>query len=69
MPANQLGYIGRQDYVGGGREARLADAGWRMFVQPKGGKEKPLLRGKRERRNRRIAGIRARFMHVSAGIA
>jgi len=55
-------------YVDGEREARLTDAGWRMFIQCKGGKDKPLSETQ-ERRNRRIAKTRARVEHVFAGLA
>jgi IS5 family transposase len=55
-------------YVDGEREARLAGAGWRMFIQRKGGKDKPLSETQ-ERRNRRIARTRARVEHVFAGLA
>jgi IS5 family transposase len=55
-------------YVDGEREARLASAGWRMFIQRKGGKDKPLSETQ-ERRNRRIAKTRARAEHVFAGLA
>jgi IS5 family transposase len=40
-------------YVDGERETRLTDAGWRMFIQRKGAKDKPLSETQ-ERRNRRI---------------
>ena len=55
-------------YVDGEREARLARAGCRMFIQRKGGKDKPLSEAQ-ERRNKRIARIRARVEHVFAGLA
>jgi IS5 family transposase len=55
-------------YVDGEREVRLTDAGWRMFIQRKGGKGKPLSETQ-ERRNRRIAKTRARVEHVFAGLA
>ena len=55
-------------YVDGEREARLANAGWRMFIQRKGGKDKPLSETQ-EGRNRRIAKTRARVEHVFAGLA
>lgn len=55
-------------YVNGKREARLKDEGWRMHIQRKGSKEKPLSEAQ-ERRNRRIAKPRARVEHVFAGLA
>jgi IS5 family transposase len=55
-------------YVDGEREARLASAGWRMFIQRKGSKDKPLS-DTQERRNRCIAKTRARVEHVFAGLA
>jgi IS5 family transposase len=55
-------------YVDGERETRLTDAGGRMFIQRKGGKDKPLSETQ-ERRNGRIAKTRARVEHVFAGLA
>ena len=55
-------------YVDGEREARLAQAGWRMFIQRKGSKDKPLSETQ-QKRNRRIAKTRARVEHVFAGLA
>lgn len=52
----------------GAREARLAAAGWRMFIQRKGGTGKPLS-PTQEQRTRRIAQTRARVEHVFAGLA
>jgi IS5 family transposase len=43
-------------YVDGKREARLASAGWRMFIQRKGGKDKSLSETQ-EKRNRPSPGI------------
>lgn len=43
-------------------------AGWRMFIQRKGNKDKPLS-DTQKRRNRRIAKSRARVEHVFAGLA
>lgn len=54
-------------YVDGAREARLANAGWRMKVQRKAKKGKPL--GARQKgRNTTIAKVRARVEHVFAGL-
>ena len=55
-------------YVGGERETRLTDAGWRLFILRKGGKDKPLS-VTQERRNRRIVKAGARVEHVFAGLA
>ncbi|KQV47460.1 IS5 family transposase [Duganella sp. Root336D2] len=55
-------------YVDGGREAHLRGQGWRMHIQRKGHKGKPLSEAQ-ERRNRRIASPRARVEHVFAGLA
>jgi IS5 family transposase len=55
-------------YVDGEREGRLTDAGWRMFIQRRGGKDRPLS-DTQEQRNRRIAKTRARVEHVFAGLA
>lgn len=55
-------------YVDGGREARLRGQGWRMHIQRKSNKGKPLSEAQ-ERRNRRIASPRARVEHVFAGLA
>ncbi|MYM37699.1 IS5 family transposase, partial [Duganella sp. FT94W] len=46
-------------YVDGEREARLKGQGWRMHIQRKGSKDKPLSEAQ-ERRNKRIAKPRAR---------
>lgn len=54
-------------YVDGAREARLANAGWRVKVQRKARKGKPL--GARQKgRNTTIARVRARVEHVFAGL-
>jgi len=55
-------------YVDGEREARLEGQGWRMHIQRKGTKDKPLSEAQ-ERRNKRIAKPRARVEHVFAGLA
>ena len=55
-------------YVDGKREARLTEEGWRMHIQRKGSKDKPLSEAQ-ERRNKRIAKPRARVEHVFAGLA
>jgi IS5 family transposase len=54
-------------YVDGEPEARLASAGWRMFIQRKGGKDRPHSEIQ-ERRNKSIAEARARVEHVFAGL-
>jgi IS5 family transposase len=54
-------------YVGGERETRLTDAGWRLFILRKSGKDKPLSLTQ-ERRNRRIVKASARVEHVFAGL-
>ncbi|MBA5689402.1 IS5 family transposase [Rugamonas apoptosis] len=55
-------------YVAGEREARLKGRGWRMYIQRKGSKDKPLSEAQ-ERHNKRIAKPRARVEHVFAGLA
>lgn len=55
-------------YVDGEREARLNGQGWRMHIQRKGSKDKPISQAQ-ERRNKRIAKTRARVEHVFAGLA
>lgn len=55
-------------YLNSEREARLKSQGWRMHVQRKGNKDKPLSEAQ-ERRTRRIASPRARVEHVFAGLA
>ena len=55
-------------YVDGEREARLKGQGWRVHIQRKGSKDKPISETQ-ERRNKRIAKIRARVEHVFAGLA
>ena len=68
-PANTSGDIyADKGYVDGEREARLKDQGWRMHIQHKGSKDKPLSEAQ-QRRNRRIASPRARVEHVFAGLA
>lgn len=48
--------------------ARTNTKGWRLHIQRKGGKDKPIS-ATQERRNRRIAKTRARIEHVFAGLA
>jgi len=55
-------------YVDGEREARLKGQGWRVHIQRKGSKDKPISETQ-QRRNKRIAKIRARVEHVFAGLA
>ncbi len=55
-------------YVDGEREARLNQKGWRMRIQRKGSKDKPISETQK-RRNTRIAKTRARVEHVFAGLA
>ncbi|MGK5077273.1 transposase [Janthinobacterium sp. HLX7-2] len=55
-------------YVDGEREMRLKGQGWRMHIQRKGSKNKPISETQ-ERRNKRIAKTRARVEHVFAGLA
>ena len=55
-------------YVDGEREARLSKQGWRMHIQRKGSKGKPISEAQ-QRRNHRIAKTRARIEHVFAGLA
>ena len=55
-------------YVDGEREDRLGKQGWRMHIQRKGTKDKPISETQ-QRRNRRIAKTRARVEHVFAGLA
>jgi IS5 family transposase len=55
-------------YVDGEREDRLTKQGWRMHIQRKGSKDKPIS-ATQQRRNHRIAKTRARVEHVFAGLA
>ncbi|MYM33713.1 IS5 family transposase [Duganella sp. FT94W] len=55
-------------YVNYKREERLAGQGYRMHIQRKGSKDKPISEAQ-QRRNRRIASPRARVEHVFAGMA
>jgi IS5 family transposase len=55
-------------YVEGARENRLTKQGWRMHIQRKGTKDKPISE-MQQRRNHRIAKTRARVEHVFAGLA
>jgi IS5 family transposase len=54
-------------YVDGEREARLKDQGWRMRIQRKAPKGKPLSNCQQQR-NQRIAKSRARVEHVYASL-
>ena len=58
---------GDKGYVDGGREARLKAKGWRVHIQRKAEKDKPLS-ACQERRNTRIARVRARVEHVFAAM-
>lgn len=58
---------GDKGYVDGEREVRLKAQGWRIHIQRKAAKGKPLSACQR-RRNRRIARRRARVEHVFAGL-
>jgi IS5 family transposase len=53
--------------VGGDREFRLKQTGWRVHLQRKAAKDKPLSDGQKGR-NTRIARTRARVEHVFASI-
>ncbi len=55
-------------YVDGEREDRLSKQGWRMHIQRKGSKDKPISAAQ-ERRHKRIVQTRARIDHVFAGMA
>lgn len=59
---------GDKGYVDGEREARLKAEGWRVHMQRKAERDKPLS-ACQKRRNSRIARIRARVEHVFAAIA
>ena len=59
---------GDKGYVDGGREHRLKAQGWRVHIQRKAQKGKPLS-ACQERRNTRIARVRARVEHVFATLA
>lgn len=59
---------GDKGYVDGEREARLKAKGWRVHIQRKAEKGKPLS-ACQERRNTRIARVRARVEHVFAAMA
>ena len=58
---------GDKGYVDGDREARLKSRGWRVHIQRKAAKGKPLS-DCQNRRNNRIARTRARVEHVFAGL-
>lgn len=55
-------------YIDGEREARMKGQGWRVHIQPKGSKDKPLSEAQ-GLSNKRIAKPRARAEHVFAGLA
>lgn len=68
-PANtNRNILADKGYVDGEREARLSKQGWRMHIQRKGSKDKPISETQK-RRNDRIAKTRARIEHVFAGLA
>jgi hypothetical protein len=68
-PANtNRDILADKGYVDGERKARLSKQGWRMHIQRKGSKDKPLSEVQ-QRRNHRIAKTRARIEHVFAGLA
>jgi IS5 family transposase len=68
-PANtNRDILADKGYVDGEREARLSKQGWRMHIQRKGSKDKPISEAQ-QRRNHRIAKTRARIEHVFAGLA
>lgn len=68
-PANtNRNILADKGYVNGEREARLSRQGWRMHIQRKGSKDKPISEAQ-QRRNHRIARTRARVEHVFAGLA
>jgi len=58
---------GDKGYVDGGREARLKSRGWRVHIQRKAEKNRPLSTCQK-RRNTRIAQVRARVEHVFAAM-
>jgi IS5 family transposase len=58
---------GDKGYVDGEREKRLKAAGWRVHIQRKAAKGRPLS-ACQQRRNTRIARTRARVEHVFAGM-
>lgn len=60
--------VADKGYVDGEREARLNQQGWRVRIQRKGSKDKPIS-ATQEGRNKRIAKTRARVEHVFAGLA
>lgn len=68
-PANtKRNILADKGYVDSEREARLGKQGWRMHIQRKGSKDKPIFDAQ-QRRNLRIAKTRARIEHVFAAMA
>ena len=68
-PANtNRDILADKGYVDGEREARLNEQGWRIHIQRKGSKGKPIPEAQ-QRHNHRIAKTRARIEHVFAGSA
>jgi IS5 family transposase len=57
-----------KDYLNAERAARLTQAGWRLHIQRKAPRGKPLSNCQK-RRNTRIARTRARVEHVFASLA
>jgi len=68
-PANtNRNILADKGYIDSEREVRLGQQGWRMHIQRKGSKDKPIS-DTQQLRNRRIAKTRARIEHVFAGLA
>lgn len=68
-PANtHRDILADKGYIDGEREARLSKQGWRMHIQRKGSKDKPISEAQ-QRRNHRIARTRARIEHVFEDLA
>jgi hypothetical protein len=63
-----IGHLEKPLRICGEREARLSKQGWRMHIQRKGSKDKPISDAQ-QRRNHRIAKTRPRIEHVFAGLA
>lgn len=67
-PANtNRNMLADKGYVDGEREVRLSKQGWRMHIQRKGSKDKPIS-DTQQRSNHRIAKTRAHIEHVFAGL-
>ncbi|WP_223165153.1 transposase [Massilia frigida] len=67
-PNTNRNILADKGYVDGEREERLSKQGWRVHIQRKGSKDKPISAAQ-ERRNKLIAKTCARIEHMFASMA